>query len=150
GTFSQTNLDGTWPAGTVIAFGDLNNDLLPDCVLADQSNLHIIVSGAKEPVNFSLPGLQVKGLLLIDYDNDGWLDILAYGSGLRVWRNRGKAGFQDVSANLGLDKIGAVDSLVAADFDGDGDTDFILGTANGLQFWRNDGGNANSQLKLHL
>src|SRR4029077_2958456 len=49
-----------------------------------------------------------------------------------------------------LDKIGPVDDLVAADFDNDGDTDLILSTTNGLQFLRNDGGNANQQLKLRL
>src|ERR1019366_1202671 len=31
-----------------------------------------------------------------------------------------------------------------------GDTDLIVSTPIGLQFWRNDGGNANRQLKLHL
>ncbi len=97
-----------------------------------------------------LRGLRVKGLLLLDYDNDGWLDILAYGNGLRVWRNEGKAGFKDVTATLGLDKVGEVDSVAAADFDGDGDTDLILGTPGGLHFWRNDGGNVNKQLKLRL
>jgi hypothetical protein len=97
-----------------------------------------------------LRGLQVKGILLVDYDNDGWLDIVAYGNGVRVWRNLGKAGFADVTAELGLDKIGPVDALVAADFDGDGDTDLIASTPNGLRFLRNDGGSANKQLKLRL
>jgi hypothetical protein len=89
-------------------------------------------------------------VLLIDYDNDGWLDILAYGNKVRLWRNQGKAGFKDVTSEVGLAKIGPVDSLVAADFDGDCDTDLVLSSAGALHFWRNDGGNANKQLKLHL
>src|SRR5205807_97143 len=80
-----------------------------------------------------LKGTQLKGILLVDYDNDGWLDIIGYGQGLRVWRNRGKAGFEDVTGDLGLEKIGSVDALVAADFDNDGDTDLILSSTKGLQ-----------------
>src|SRR5262249_9220757 len=150
GSFVQTNLDSTWPAGSHIAFGDLNNDLLVDFALADDQVLHVVFGGVKDRPKLSLNGLHVKGLLLADYDNDGWLDIIAYGSGIRVWRNLGRAGFTDVTATLGLDKIGAVEDLVAADFDQDGDTDLVLSTATGLQFWRNDGGNANKQLKLQL
>ncbi|HTL55412.1 MAG TPA: FG-GAP-like repeat-containing protein [Candidatus Limnocylindrales bacterium] len=150
GSFVQTNIDSSWPAGNYIAFGDLNNDLLVDFALADEHDLHVVFGGLKERPKLSLQGLQVKGLLLIDYDNDGWLDIIAYGSGLRVWRNLGKTGFTEVTTILGLDKIGAVDGLVAADFDQDGDTDLVLSTATGLQFWRNDGGNSNKQLKLQL
>ena len=47
-------------------------------------------------------------------------------------------------------KLGAVDSLVAADFDQDGDTDLVTSAPGGLKFLRNDGGNANKQLKLRL
>jgi hypothetical protein len=150
GAFVETNLDATWPAGKTIAFGDLNNDLLLDFIVADDHDLHIVLGGIKEHQKLSLKGLQVKGLLLVDYDNDGWLDIVAYGSGLRVWRNLGTAGFNDATATLGLDKVAAVDSMVAADFDQDGDTDFIVSTSGGVQFWRNEGGNANKQLKLQL
>jgi len=150
GAFVETNLDGSWPAGKAITFGDLNNDLLLDCVLADENDLHLIFGAMKERSKLPLKGLRVKGVMLLDYDNDGWLDILAYGSGVRVWRNRGKAGFLDVTSTLGLNKVGPVDSVVAADFDEDGDTDLVVSSAGGLQFWRNDGGNANRQLKLHL
>ncbi|HLH54673.1 MAG TPA: VCBS repeat-containing protein, partial [Verrucomicrobiae bacterium] len=83
-------------------------------------------------------------------DNDGWLDILAYGNGIRLWRNLGKLGFEDVTAATGLDKVGAIDSVAPADFDEDGDTDLVVSSANGLQYLRNDGGNANRQLKLLL
>ncbi len=150
GSFVETNLDGTWPPAKAFAFGDLNNDLLLDCVLANDHELSLVFSGSKERSTLPLQGLQLKGLLLLDYDNDGWLDILAYGSGIRVWRNRGKEGFIDVTATLGLDRAGPADFLAAADFDDDGDTDLVTSSSAGLRFWRNEGGNANKQLKLRL
>jgi Flp pilus assembly protein TadD len=150
GTFVETNSPADWPVGDVIATGDLNNDLRADLLVAGERDLTIIFGGMTERVTLPLHGLQAKGLLLVDYDNDGWLDVIAYGNGVRVWRNLGRAGFADVTTELGLDKIGPVDALVAADFDGDGDTDLIASTPNGLRFLRNDGGNANRQLKLRL
>jgi tetratricopeptide (TPR) repeat protein len=151
GLFAETNLAADWPAGSVVATGDLNNDLQPDLVVAGDSEITIVLGGLAERTSLPLRGLRVKGLLLVDYDNDGWLDVIAYGdNGIRIWRNRGHKGFTDVTAELGLDRIPSVDAMVAADFDGDGDTDFIISSGNGLQFWRNDGGNANRQLKLRL
>ncbi len=147
GAFVETNSTANWPAGNVLAAGDLNNDLLLDCVLADDNQVQVIFGGNRPPLKLAANGLQAKGILLLDYDNDGWLDVLAYGNGIRVWRNLGKAGFEDVTTALGLDKVGQVDSVVAADFDNDCDTDLVISTASGLQFWRNDGGNANRQIK---
>ena len=145
-----TSSPASWPAGSAIAVGDLNNDLRADLVVAGEHDLKIISGGLDEQSTIPLNGFKPKRILLTDYDNDGWLDVIAYGDGVRVWRNLGKAGFADVTAALGLDKIGPVDALAAADFDNDGDTDLILSTTNGLQFLRNDGGNANKQLKLRL
>ncbi len=150
GTFLATNSPADWPVGNVIAFGDLNNELRSDLIVGGEHDLTIIYGGLDERRTIPLNGFKTSGLLLVDYDNDGWLDIIAYGNGLRVWRNLGKSGFADVTAALGLDKTGPVDALVAADFDNDGDTDLILSSTNGLHFLRNDGGNANRQLKLHL
>jgi tetratricopeptide (TPR) repeat protein len=150
GSFLLTNSPADWPVGNVIATGDLNNDLRDDLVVAGDSEITIIYGGMTDRVTLPLHGLQVKGILLVDYDNDGWLDVIAYGNGVRAWRNLGRAGFADVTAGLGLDKIGPVDELVAADFTGDGATDLIASTPNGLRFLRNDGGNANRQLKLRL
>ena len=150
GSFVETNSPADWPAGSAIATGDLNNDLRADLILAGERNLEIIFGGMTERLSLPLRGLQPQGILLVDYDNDGWLDVIAYGNGIRIWRNLGNAGFVDVTADVGLDKIGPVDALVAADFDGDGDTDLIASTTNGLRFLRNDGGNANKQLKLRL
>jgi tetratricopeptide (TPR) repeat protein len=150
GAFVQTNVAAQLPSATVIESADLNNDLLPDLVLADNAEIRVMLSGKEQAVKLSLKGLQVTGLVLWDYDNDGWLDLVAYGSGVRVWRNLGASGFEDVTSALGLDKAGATDFIAAADFDQDGDTDLVLGSPTGLRYWRNDGGNANHQLKLRL
>src|SRR5208337_1693605 len=101
GTFVPTNSPADWPAGGVIATGDLNNDLRADFVVAGEQNLEIVFGGMTRRLTLPLRGLQVKGLLLVDYDNDGWLDIIAYGTGLRVWRNLGNAGFVEVTSELG-------------------------------------------------
>lgn len=150
GAFVPTNAPADWPVGSVIATGDLNNDLRTDLVVAGERGLEIIFGGLKDRLHLPLADLRAKGILLVDYDNDGWLDVLSYGNGLRVWRNQGKAGFAAGTTDLGLNKLGALDELLAADFDNDGDTDLIASTGSGLQFLRNDGGNVNGQLKLRL
>ncbi|HVJ06772.1 MAG TPA: FG-GAP-like repeat-containing protein [Acidisarcina sp.] len=98
------------------------------------------------------------GLTAIDVDNDGWLDLAvvvetAKGSELRVFRNRGPEGFEDVSKSLGLDKIQLHEarSVVAADVDGDGDADLLVTQLNGEPLLlQNNGGNKNHSLKLAL
>ena len=150
GDFVQTNSPPDWPTGNVIATGDLNNDLRADLIVASEHSVEILLGGLNERLSLKATGLQAKGIVLLDFDNDGWLDVLAFGNGVRVWRNLGKGGFADVTADLGLDKLAAVDEIVAADFDDDGDTDLIVSAAGGLRFLRNDDGNANGQLKLRL
>ncbi len=52
----------------------------------------------------------------------------AHGPELRVLRNIGEQGFEDVSAKLGLDKIKLLDprSVIAADVDDDNDSDLVV------------------------
>jgi hypothetical protein len=133
--------------------GDLNNDLRNDLVIAVGNHLECILSGVKEHTVIPLGGFSPSILNLVDYDNDGWLDISAAGDGLRIWRNLGRAGFREMTEELRLSKVvhGHVTSIRAADFDQDGDTDLLLTLrGEGLQLLRNEGGNANQQLKLRL
>lgn len=143
-----------WPATTVFTLGDLNNDLRNDLLLAEPQQLTVILSGFDQRTTIPLTGTEIRSLALLDYDNDGWLDIVATtASGLRAWRNAGQAGFQDTTAALGLSKLpaGAVSSLVFADFDNDGDTDLAAAVdGQGVRILRNEGGNQLQQLKLRL
>ena len=155
GPFASTN--AVYPAGAISAAGDLNNDSITDVASVSAAGL-VVTSGGGVPAQ-TLPlgdtntAATARGLSLIDFDNDGWMDLCLFGNGVRVWRNRGSAGFLEVTRELGLEAASAarVQFVAAADFDQDCDTDLVLATADaGLKFLRNDGGSANRQLKLRL
>ncbi len=153
GPFAATNFPTALPDVAVAAPGDLNNDLRPDVVVAGKSGLEVHFGGAV-PKSVLAPAVDgVVVLTLIDYDNDGWLDVVAAGNGLRVWRNLGAAGFRETTAELGLANYSGtkIEAVEAADFDGDCDTDLLVVLAGGgLKYLRNDGGSAHRQLKIRL
>ncbi len=96
------------------------------------------------------------GVTAIDFDNDGWIDLAVVldtprGPELRVLRNTGDQGFEDVSAKLGLDKIKLVQprSVIAADVDGDDDSDLVVSQLGADPvILRNEGGNRNHALRI--
>jgi Flp pilus assembly protein TadD len=99
------------------------------------------------------------GVAALDYDNDGWIDLAAVGetqdghAEIRLFRNQGKNGFKDVTADVGLDavKLASPRALVAADVDGDGGADLLITQASGpAVLLHNSGGNRNNFLHLSL
>ena len=115
----------------------------------------------------SLSGVSAK---FIDYDNDGWKDIVqANGSMLDniklyhteetypepklMFRNLGEGKFDKVSDQLGPDfmKPTVGRGLATADFDNDGDIDILVNNRGAApELLRNDGGNANNWLTVRL
>ncbi len=99
------------------------------------------------------------GVAPIDYDDDGWIDLAAVGEDFSgaghivLLRNEGAAGFRDVTASTGLDKIALKNprAIIAFDFDGDGATDLLI-TQNNLPpvLLKNDGGNRYNWIKIAL
>jgi len=114
-----------------------------------------------------LSGVAAK---FLDYDNDGWNDILqlngamldnvslyhgevSYKEPLLMYRNLGKGEFDKVSESLGPDFIRPIvgRGLATADYDNDGDIDIVTNNRGDFpSLLRNDGGNANHWLSVQL
>ena len=106
----------------------------------------------------------------LDYDNDGWNDILqlngamldnislyhgevSYKEPLLMYRNAGKGEFDKVSDSLGPDFVRPIvgRGLATADYDNDGDIDIVTNNrADFPSLLRNDGGNTNNWLTVQL
>ena len=109
--------------------------------------------------NFYYPEMMGSGAALIDYDNDGDLDVyLVQGSllgdaraedaifpppaasGDQLFRNELSSGvlsFTNVTNELGLQALGYGMGALAADFDNDGWTDLYVTNLGQDQLWRN-------------
>ena len=100
-----------------------------------------------KPIIDSIPG----GVALLDYDNDGFLDIFftngaripslsKEGPGFynRLYRNNHDGTFTDVTEKAGLSGTGYSIGVAAADFDNDGWTDLYVTGVNHNILYRNN------------
>ena len=89
----------------------------------------------------------------IDYDGDGWQDILLVGGGrwakdktqppqaLWLFRNNGDGSFSNKTNEAGLGNLSAYGfGIAVADYDNDGDQDFYFTTLHHNMLFRNDPG----------
>jgi Flp pilus assembly protein TadD len=152
---------GPWPPARRVLADDLDNDGNPDALLLAEKQAVVLFGRRAERKQLELASLQAPVAAFVDFDNDGWLDVCIAGAksgenakgALRLWRNEGAGDWPEVTSAAGLGSLDLppVGEIIPADFDNDGDTDLMLITADGrLRFLRNNGGNANGQLKLRI
>jgi len=108
------------------------------------------VSGAPDHKDYIFEA-KGGGVGALDFDNDGWLDIVfAQGSTIDEWRrgtggqpalfrNRGDGTFEDVSRKAGLDHRGWGMGIAAADYDNDGYVDLYLTCLGPDVLYHNEG-----------
>ena len=175
--------DGMEQAGMGVDFGDYDNDGWLDIVKSNfafqTSNLYhnekdesftdhsTRAAGTGPPTR----PLVSWGTKFLDYDNDGWKDIVVanghvyphlipapvegeqYHQPRLLLRNLGNGRFADVSAESGPGMSEKISSrgLATGDLDNDGDVDMIIVNIDGApSVLRNDGGNARNWLKVTL
>jgi tetratricopeptide (TPR) repeat protein len=149
-----------------VAVLDFDHDGWMDLAFAHEGSPSITLWHNNHGKNFEHVNLPVPkwfrafGIAAVDYDNDGWVDLVAAGERpgdgrgeLRLFRNRGPDGFEDVTADVGLDKIHFQDprAVITGDFDGDGATDLLITQSRGpAVLLKNEGGNKNNWLRVAL
>ncbi len=95
------------------------------------------------------------GGVVLDFDNDGWMDLYLVNSGPapvlsdappgtvrqpnRLFRNLGGGIFKDVTESAGVAGHGFGTTAAAADYDNDGDTDLLVVNFGGLILYQNQG-----------
>jgi hypothetical protein len=110
--------------------------------------LHPTIYGPEDHKDYILETVGC-GCAFVDYDNDGWMDVLVLsgsrmsgappGTSNRLYRNRRDGTFEDVTEKAGLLRAGWASSVTIADYNNDGYDDlFITGWARNT-LYRNNG-----------
>jgi len=148
---------GLVPDGSIsaVAIGDVNKDSFVDFFFATRTSSWLASSDGQGSFELSAGPKAAGGasaVQVVDYDNDGLLDLLALGpDGLIVTRNLGDAWAPVPQASAGLATARDAVAMVSGDIDRDGDVDLVVSGASGrLHLIRNDGGNRNAAVLVTL
>jgi hypothetical protein len=180
---SAVNADGAAEAGMGIDIADFDGNGTEDIFLThltrEKSTLFFnrgegYFDDRSVEVGVAAPSIPFTGFgtAFLDYDNDGWLDIVAANGAVhliealrqkgdpyplhqkkQLFHNLGNGKFEESTAAGGpafeLSEVGR--GLAAGDLDGDGAIDFVVNNNNGtLRIFRNQVGAANPWFGLRL
>jgi enediyne biosynthesis protein E4 len=119
---------------------------------AVRAGLNFVLRNSASPRKYQVETM-TGGVAVLDYDNDGWLDIyFVNGAELpsmkkissqywnRLFRNNRQGGFTDATSEAGVAGDGYGMGTAVADYDNDGDQDIFVAGVNRNILYQNQGG----------
>ncbi|MBK9064889.1 MAG: VCBS repeat-containing protein [Acidobacteria bacterium] len=152
-----------------LAVEDVNGDGNPDILVGTAKGLRLLIGkgdgsfleGADNGLGGGAAPAAVRAVVLADFDNDGFPDVIAATAAgdLLAYRNEGGGKYslwplfsspsKKSSSSLSLSSPN-IDILLALDVDRDGDLDLLVSAGGKTSVLVNDGGNANGWLVVAL
>lgn len=143
----------------VVAAGDYDNDgaldlfVLPEPTLWHNAGDGTFTRGSRAGQAFDrVRGPDPHAAEFVDYDNDGWLDLVVAGTrGVSLFHNDRGGRWSDRTTLLPqIVRRGNAVAIAVSDVDGDGDQDLFVAGPAGVHLVRNDGGNASLGMEVQL